>query len=283
MNNVIEQYEHEGYYLAKKIFEPKQAQEAADWLRSQNLKKLAKTVMDQSPGDDLAKYQSFHNEDSPIAKIAADPKMIQIASQLAGDEVYIWGSLVNLKNPWYGRVDYYHQDFANYKPRGYTKPSVVNCFTFLDQHNINNAPLNIFPGSHKEGLLDHLSVFDVNGMHKLVVDPKDLNRAYKKYGHKVIESEPGDVLYFHSLLIHGSNHNFSPNPRMIILTQVNPKKDKPVESLSKIKEFNLSRAQKEIEQAKLRYKFYKDKYEKQLKSNEIIFNNPPPKEEIKKG
>ena len=67
---------------------------------------------------------------------------------------------------------------------------------------------------------------------------------------------------------------------MIILTQVNPKKDKPVESISKIKEFNLSRAQKEIEQAKLRYEFYKNKYEKQLKSNEIIFNNPPPKEEI---
>ena len=53
-----------------------------------------------------------------------------------------------------------------------------------------------------------------------------------------------------------------------------------MESLSKIKEFNLSRAQKEIEQAKLRYEFYKNKYEKQLKSNEIIFNNPPPKEEI---
>ena len=44
MNNVIEQYQREGYYLAKKIFEPKQAQEAADWLRSQNLKKLAKTI-----------------------------------------------------------------------------------------------------------------------------------------------------------------------------------------------------------------------------------------------
>ena len=37
MNNVIEQYQQEGYYLAKKIFKPKQAQEAADWLRSQNL------------------------------------------------------------------------------------------------------------------------------------------------------------------------------------------------------------------------------------------------------
>jgi hypothetical protein len=68
MNNVIEQYQQEGYYLAKKIFKPKQAQEAADWLRSQNLKKLAKTVMDQSPGDDLAKYQSIHNGDFPIAK-----------------------------------------------------------------------------------------------------------------------------------------------------------------------------------------------------------------------
>jgi ectoine hydroxylase-related dioxygenase (phytanoyl-CoA dioxygenase family) len=280
MNNVIEQYQQEGYYLAKKIFKPKQAQEAADWLRSQNLKKLAKSFMDQSPCDDLAKYQSIHNGDTPIAKIATDPGMLQIASQLAGDEVYIWGSLVNLKNAWYGRVDYYHQDYANYKPRGYTKPSVVNCFTFLDQHNINTAPLNIFPGSHKGGALDHLSVFDVNGMHKLVVNPKDLDKAYKKYGHSLVDAEPGDVLYFHSLLIHGSAHNISPHNRMIILTQVNPKRDKPVESLSKIKKFNLSRTQKEIEEAKRRYEFYKDKYERQLKSDEIIFNNPVPKEEI---
>ena len=36
---------------------------------------------------------------------------------------------------------------------------------------------------------------------------------------------------------------------MIILTQVNPKRDKPVESLSKIKKFNLSRTQKEIREA----------------------------------
>ena len=87
------------------------------------------------------------------AEIAADPKMIQFASQLARDEVYIWGSLVNLKAAWYGRVDYYHQDFANYKPRGYKQATIVNCFTFLDHHNINNAALHVFPGSHKEGIL----------------------------------------------------------------------------------------------------------------------------------
>ena len=236
--------------------------------------------MDQSPGDPLAKYQSIHNGDSPIAKIASNPKLIKIASELAGYELYIWGSLVNLKSAWYGRVDYYHQDFANYKPRGYKQATIVNCFTFLDHHNINNAALHIFPGSHKEGLLNHSSVFDVNGMHKLVVSPEDLSKTHKKYGHKVIEAEPGDVLFFHSLLIHGSGHNISPNPRMIILTQLNPIKDRPTNSLSKVREFNLSRAKQEIKSAKKKYEFYKNKYEKQLKSKEVVFNNPIPKEEI---
>lgn len=273
-------YKHEGFYLAKKVIDPKKAKAAANWLRSKNLKKLAKTMMDQSPGDVLTKYQSIHNGDSPIAKIARDSKMLNIASHLANDEVYIWGSLVNLKNPWYGRVDYYHQDFANYKPRGYKNPSVVNCFVFLDSHNIKNAALNIFPGSHKSGLLKHLSVFDVNGMHKLVVAPKDLDKAYKKYSHKVIEGEPGDVLYFHSLMIHGSSHNISPHNRMVILTQVNPVKDRPKESFSKIKQFNLWRSKKEISEAERRYKFYKNKYYKQLKSKKILFNNPVPKEEL---
>ena len=280
MENIFKEYDRVGFHLAKKAIDPEKAQAAANWLRSQNLKKLAKSFMDQSPCDDLAKYQSIHNGDTPIAKIASDPGMLQIASQLAKDEVYIWGSLVNLKNAWYGRVDYYHQEIPYYAPRGYEKATVINCFIFLEKHDITSAPLNIFPGSHKGGALDHVSVFDVNAMHKLVVDPKDLDHAYKKYGHQLVEAEPGDVLYFHTLLIHGSAHNISPHNRMILLTQVNPKRDKPVGSLSKIKEFNLSRTQKEVKEAKRRYEFYKNKYEEQLKSDEIIFNNPLPKEEI---
>jgi len=279
IDNIIKTYQQDGYYLAKKIFEPKRAQGAANWLRSQDLKKLAKTMMDRSPGDVLTKYQNIHHGDSQIAQIASDPKMLKIASQLAGDEVQILSSIVNLKNAWYGRVDYYHQDYAHFEPRGYKKPTVINCFAFLDPHNINTAPLHIFPGSHKEGLLEHLSVFDVNGTHKLVVSPEDLNKSYKKYGHKVIEAEPGDVLFFHTLLIHGSGHNISPKPRMIILTQALPKKDRPQETLSKkFKTFNLLRAKKEIDEAKKRYEFYKNKYEKQLESDDIIFNIPLPNE-----
>ena len=43
MDNIIKTYQQDGYYLAKKVFEPKRAQGAANWLRSQDLKKLAKT------------------------------------------------------------------------------------------------------------------------------------------------------------------------------------------------------------------------------------------------
>ena len=110
--------------------------------------------------------------------------------------------------------------------------------------------------------------------------PEDLNRTHKKYGHKVINAEPGDVLFFHSLLIHGSGHNISPNPRMIILTQVNPKKDRPLNSSSKVRKFNMSRAKQEIKSAKRKYEFYKSKYKKQLKNKKVIFNNPIPKEEM---
>ena len=114
MKDIYKNYQRDGFYIARGLFSKKNAQDAASWLRTKDLEGLAKSFMDQSPGDPLAKYQSIHNGDSPVAQIASDPKMIQIASELAGDEVYIWGSLVNLKNAWYGRVDYYHQDFANY-------------------------------------------------------------------------------------------------------------------------------------------------------------------------
>ena len=91
-------YHRDGFYLAKGLFEKKKAQEAAQWLRSQNLEKLSTSLMDRAPMDPLARYQNVHQGNSPIAYFANHPETIRTASQLAGEELYIWGSQVNLKS-----------------------------------------------------------------------------------------------------------------------------------------------------------------------------------------
>ena len=59
------------------------------------------------------------------------------------------------------------------------------------------------------------------------------------YGVRVLEAEPGDVLFFHTGLVHGSSHNYSPYQRMVILTQLNTKRNKPINILQRARKHNL--------------------------------------------
>ena len=279
IKEAAEFYKKNGYFLVRGMFDKKESQEASNWLRSQDLEKLSKKEWpDWEPGNQMSMYQNVHKIDSPISKIAAHPDIEKISSQLTGDDVYIWSSKVNFKAAWCGSVDYYHQDYSTYKERGYPHMEMLNVFICLDPHGSYNAGLYVFPGSHKE-FIDHMEFINVNGIHKLMIPPKNLDTLFKTYGVRVLEAEPGDTLFFHSALVHGSSHNYSPYQRMIILTQLNTRRNKPQNIHKTAREYNLHRAKYELENAKRLYDMAKKKYETQLKSEELTFNTPIPKDE----
>ena len=95
----------------------------------------------------------------------------------------------------------------------------------------------------------------------------------------VIDAEPGDALFFHTSLVHGSSHNSSPDSRMVMLAQLNTVGNEPVGVSVQAKQFNLSRAQMEYEEAGRRYEYFKQKYEQQLASDELTFCPPIPVQE----
>ena len=51
-----------------------------------------------------------------------------------------------------------------------------------------------------------------------MVGPKKLDQLKKKYGLDTINAKPGDVLFFHMGVVHGSGHNISPNNRAVVLS-----------------------------------------------------------------
>ena len=95
-----------------------------------------------------------------------------------------------------------------------------------------------------------------------MVPPDTLNRLYKEHGLVTIDAEPGDALFFHTSLVHGSSHNISPGGRMILLVQLNAVGNEPENVLTQTREFNILRAKEEYEEAGRRYKHFKEKYEK---------------------
>ena len=275
------QFQNDGFVLVKNLLSKKNCTRAANWLKSQDPKKFLTSWTDKEPNVPLATYFGVHEDNSIISKIAKHKSVLNFASKLMNNKVYLWTSKVGLKAAWGGTVEYFHQDFTYWKDRGYRKDDMISVMIMLEPHSIYNAALHVFPKTHKAGAIKHDTFFNVNGLSKFMIHPKKLDKLKKKYGVKAINAEPGDVLFFHASLIHGSSHNISGNGRMVILSWFNTIGNLPRNVGKKARLFNLSRAKKELDEAQRKLNWFKKKYQDQLKSQKLTFLAPIPKEEKK--
>lgn len=274
-------FESQGSFLVKGLFGSSQCDDAARWLTSQNPDELRKNWTESEPGVPLAIYSVIHELDNPIGQIASDSRITKFASELMGEETYIWSSKVNFKAAWCGAVEYYHQDFIYWKDRGYPTDRMLSCMVFLQPHTQSNGALNVIPGSHAQGSVRHELFFNTNGLAKWMIPPEDLTKYRQQFGCEVIEGSPGDALFFHTSLLHGSSHNISGDGRMICLVQMNTVRNEPLEVQNSSREFNLYRAKLEVEEARRRLLYFEEKLDKQKKQMGVSFGAPIPKEELR--
>ena len=177
-----ENYKKDGFVLVKNFLPKSECTKALSWLNKKNKKKLAKTWTEQEPGVDLAVFFIIHNKlNNPISKLANNKKVLSLASELVDDKVYIYSSKANLKAAWCGAVEYYHQDLVYWRDRGYPREDMLSAMVFLDPHHDENAPLNLFPGTHKLGFIKHEPFINLNGLAKFMVPPKKLSNLQNKY------------------------------------------------------------------------------------------------------
>lgn len=275
----VEAFRRDGYYLQRGLFEPCVVEQARAWLMNQDREALAKSWTEQEPGVPLAVFSVVHTGDHPIARLARDPRLLQMAGELIGAPVYIWASKVNLKAAWCGTVEYYHQDLVYWKDRGYPRHDMMSCMVFLDPHTIRNAALHVLPGTHRLGFIEHEPFINTNGLAKCMVPPATMDRLHREHGLVVVEGEPGDALFFHACLVHGSSHNISPQPRKVLLSQLNTVGNEPPDVSVSARQFNLRRAELELREAERRHAWFKAKYENQLKADQLTFSAPIPEEE----
>lgn len=275
----VDEFNKNGFYLHRGLFSRQAASNAATWLKNQDPQSLLKSWTEQEPGVPLAVYTVVHKSNDPIAQLVTDPKILEMAGILVGKPTYIWASKVNVKAPWCGTVEYYHQDLVYWKDRGYPRDDMLTCMVFLEKHNTHNAALHVLPGTHRFGFIPHQPFININGLSKRMIPPEKLDQLYKEHGLVAIDAEPGDVLFFHVSLVHGSSHNISPDGRMTLFAQLNTFGNEPIEVSTKSKQFNMLRAKEEYEAADRRYKYFKEKYDKQVASDDPTFCAPIPGQE----
>jgi len=277
----IKQFNDQGFLILKSSYSKKKLSEALKWLKSRNPKKIAKSWTEKEPGVPIAVYSALGDKNTKVYRIASDKLILNIASQLMSDNVYLWHSKVNFKERWGGTAEYYHQDQVYWRDRGYKSDKMLSCMIPLEDHNNNNAGLKIFPKTHKLGFIKHDHFININGLCKFMINHKILDKFYKKYRLIDINLKTGDILFFHSSIVHGSSHNSSPKSRTIILSQINTVSNLPKKVQSNAIKFNLKRSKIEFKEASRRLKWFKKKYLNQKKSSKLTFSAPIPNEEKK--
>lgn len=223
--NQIEAYAENGYLLLPKLIEES---ELAKWstrfvevvnghLPQSRGMVLMKDVMVAKgavvPSDPLYGVNKLLNfEDDPgFYSYVENQNLLAAANDLIGHELYSLVTNVFNKPPEVDGRHPLHQDLRYFRMRPAEK--IVAAWTAISRCTRDNGCLAVVPKSHLLGALDHqLPEWDfVNFAFYGIKDASGLERVH-------IEMEPGDTVFFHPLLVHGSGRNLTSECRRSIST-----------------------------------------------------------------
>ncbi|MGO9454725.1 MAG: phytanoyl-CoA dioxygenase family protein [Candidatus Binataceae bacterium] len=160
-----------------------------------------------NPEDQISKVFRLHR-DPVFQRLVEDSRYCGIVSELLGPEIdcfvsqYIFKNNCALGQPW-------HQDSYYF---AFDRRPQVGMWLAITEATLDNGCLHVLPGSHREPVHEHV---------------RD-RRTYAQYGYQEIVDHdmsasvpvlmsPGDLLVFHSHLMHCSTDNLSGSPREAIV------------------------------------------------------------------
>jgi phytanoyl-CoA hydroxylase len=199
MNNTLrQQYDAEGYCVARNVLDAGLVQEASDhiaWLMRKN--------------PDL-RPENLHNnlmsEDAFWVRLISDDRLLDIAAQFVGPDIALFASHYISKPPFDGQPVLWHQD-SSYWP---LEPmAAVSLWLAIDDADPENGCLRVIPGTHTMPIQPLQAKTDTANVLGSQIDPALVDESNAVD----VCLKAGDVEIHHPNTIHGSNANTSPRRR----------------------------------------------------------------------
>ncbi len=233
----IRSYETKGYLQIPALLSPT---EVATYLAelerlrsSEQLKRVPEAVLEPLSGD-LRSVFAVHKLNDMLARLCMHPRVVAIARQLLGDEVYIHQSRINYKPGFRGKEFYWHSDFETWHVEdGVPRMRMLSCSISLTPNLPDNGPLMIIPGSHWHFVSCVGETPEMNYQSSLkrqevgVPDDDSLAELVQRYGIDTMLAGAGSATFFDCNVMHGSNSNITPNPRSNVFTVFNSVSNTP--------------------------------------------------------
>ena len=216
-------YRRNGFVFLKNFFDEDEVglllSEAQNMVASDAVRRQEEAISE--PGSDaIRSIFRVHQLSALYGRLVADARLLDIACQILGDEVYIHQSRLNLKPGFEGKDFYWHSDFETWHVEdGMPRMRAISCVVLLTENNEFNGPLMLIPGSHQHYVVcagvtpEHHYKSSLKKQDIGVPDHASLSTLVGRRGIRAPKGPAGSVVFFDCNTMHGSASNISPYPR----------------------------------------------------------------------
>ncbi len=163
-----------------------------------------------------------HPGDTLYGMFARCDRMVRSVELLLGGEVYHYHSKMIMKDALVGVAWTWHQDYGYWYQNGVLFPWLTSVSIAVDPATRENGCLQVLEGSHECGRIEHILTGEQAG-----ADMERVQHLIERLPLVHCEMDPGDVIFFHSNLLHRSDQNRSPNPRWSMICCYNSARNNP--------------------------------------------------------
>jgi len=212
-----EAFQQHGFIMVRDLFSEEEMELLKECFQT---KEFTEKVFNRSDGGERGFDMALWWEpgDDTVGLVSKSKRVVETMSRLlGGQELYLLSSKLIMKEAESGGAFAWHQDYGYFYENGILFPDCGSVSIPLHSCFRENGCLQIIPGSHLMGRLDHKKKGDLAS-----VDAERLEEIVKVLGNPVMaETKPGDVLFFHSNLLHSSGPNISPQSRWNLVLAFN--------------------------------------------------------------
>jgi ectoine hydroxylase len=216
-------YIEQGYLVLDDLLDAREVsllREAAGRMLAQPEELLPETLVREPGGRDVRSVFAVHVQHRLFASLCANARLVDVASWLIGEEVYIHQSRLNYKPGFRGEPFYWHSDFETWHAEdGMPAMRALSMSLLLEENTACNGPLMVIPGSHRsfvpcvgETPESHYRE-SLRAQRYGVPDESVLEELVRTHGIRELVGPPGTLIVFDCNLMHGSNGNITPLPR----------------------------------------------------------------------
>lgn len=204
----VTKYEVEGYLSPLPVFLPDEIRDI-----DQDFQRLLQLLPDgRQPGD----ISQWHEHDSFLYDICAEPRLLDYVESLVGPDFYLWGSHFFAKAPYDPTPVAWHQD-AYYWPLE-PREAVTVWLAFSDS-DVANGCMRVIPRSHRSGILKHQRTHEAQANALwLELEGGQFNLADAVN----IELQAGQASLHDDHIVHGSEGNSSSRWRIGLAIRYSP-------------------------------------------------------------